>query len=83
MDPYVCAQISGIATGQTLQLAGEERMEKDCLNVQRLFERPLFENIPPQRRDVVASGDGNYLNIRILSTNHTIGWDKSKIITTN
>ena len=34
-DPCVCAQISGIATGQTLRRAGKECMAKACFDVQK------------------------------------------------
>ena len=34
-DPCVCAKISGIATGQTLQVARKECMATGCFDVQK------------------------------------------------
>ena len=45
LDPCVCAKISGIAMGQTLQLARKERMTKGCFDVskRRFFATVLLE----------------------------------------
>ena len=37
LNPCVCAKISGIATGQTLQLARMECMAKGCFNVKKMI----------------------------------------------
>ena len=52
-DPFVCAQISRIAAGQTLQLVRKGRMAKGCLDVQKEI---LARNYGFFRRSFIING---------------------------